>query len=137
MISSSNTQKCTVKNAPDTRISYISYRKISLMQSSYTPSILLSPQSPMLKGIDCSIFDSKTPLVYNSHRYMLVGVLELFRPNEAKTRRELIDPALKKAGWDVNNPDQVRIEIPVEQSVQPQVVRNELTGPYVQLQMKY
>ncbi len=45
---------------------------------------------------------------------MLPGALELFRPNEAKTRKELIDPALKKAGWDVNNPDLVRIEIPVD-----------------------
>ena len=35
-------------------------------------------------------------------------------PTEAKTRKELIDPALKKAGWDVNNPDQVGIEIPVD-----------------------
>ena len=35
-------------------------------------------------------------------------------PNEAQTRKALIDPALKKAGWDVNNPDQVRIEIPVD-----------------------
>jgi len=35
-------------------------------------------------------------------------------PTEAKTRKQLIDPALKKAGWDVNNPDQVGIEIPVD-----------------------
>lgn len=35
-------------------------------------------------------------------------------PTEATTRRELIDPALKKAGWDVGNPDQVGIEIPVD-----------------------
>jgi len=35
-------------------------------------------------------------------------------PTEAKTRKELIDPALRKAGWDVNNPDQVGIEIPVD-----------------------
>ena len=35
-------------------------------------------------------------------------------PNEATTRKELIDPALEKAGWDVNDPDQVRIEIPVD-----------------------
>jgi predicted type IV restriction endonuclease len=34
--------------------------------------------------------------------------------NEARTRKELIDPALVKAGWDVNNQDQVRIEIPVD-----------------------
>lgn len=34
-------------------------------------------------------------------------------PTEARTRKELIDPALKKAGWDVNNPDQVRTEIPL------------------------
>ncbi len=33
---------------------------------------------------------------------------------EAKTRNELIDPALKKAGWDVKNPDQVGLEIPVD-----------------------
>lgn len=33
---------------------------------------------------------------------------------EAQTRRDLIDPALKRAGWDVNNPDLVRIEITVD-----------------------
>ncbi len=38
----------------------------------------------------------------------------MFRPNEARTRKQLIDPALKKAGWDVNNPDQVGLEIPVD-----------------------
>ena len=35
-------------------------------------------------------------------------------PGEFKTRAELIDPALQKAGWDVNNPAQVGIEIPVD-----------------------
>jgi type I restriction enzyme R subunit len=35
-------------------------------------------------------------------------------PSEAKTRKELIDPALKKAGWDVNNSEQVGTEIPVD-----------------------
>lgn len=34
--------------------------------------------------------------------------------NEAKTRKALIDPALKKAGWDVSNSAQVGIEIPVD-----------------------
>lgn len=34
--------------------------------------------------------------------------------SEALTRRELIDPALKQAGWDVDNPDQVGIEIPAD-----------------------
>lgn len=34
-------------------------------------------------------------------------------PTEATTRREMIDPALKKAGWDVNNPQRVGLEIPV------------------------
>ena len=34
--------------------------------------------------------------------------------SEARTRKDLIDPALKKAGWDVNNSDQVGIEIPVD-----------------------
>ena len=35
-------------------------------------------------------------------------------PTEAQTRRELIDPALERAGWDLNNPDQVGFEIPVD-----------------------
>lgn len=35
-------------------------------------------------------------------------------PTEAKIRQEQIDPELKKAGWDVHNPDQVGIEIPVD-----------------------
>jgi len=33
--------------------------------------------------------------------------------DESQTRRELIDPALLRAGWDVRDPAQVRIEIPV------------------------
>src|ERR1700687_5979826 len=33
---------------------------------------------------------------------------------EALARRELIDPALLKAGWDVSRPDQVGLEIPVD-----------------------
>lgn len=37
-------------------------------------------------------------------------------PSEAETRKELIDPALKKAGWDVTNPIQVGLEIPVDGS---------------------
>jgi len=39
----------------------------------------------------------------------------LSSPSEAKTRKGLIDPALKQAGWDINNPDQVGIEIPVDE----------------------
>jgi hypothetical protein len=35
-------------------------------------------------------------------------------PNEAKTRKDRIDPALAKAHWDVNNPAQVGIEVPVD-----------------------
>ena len=35
-------------------------------------------------------------------------------PNEAKTRKQLIDPELLRAGWNVGNPDQVGIEIPVD-----------------------
>src|SRR5512147_2525448 len=35
-------------------------------------------------------------------------------PNEATTRREMIDPALKKAGWDVSDPRRVGLEIPVD-----------------------
>jgi type I restriction enzyme R subunit len=37
----------------------------------------------------------------------------LSHPTETQTRKDLIDPALKKAGWDMNNPDQVGTEIPV------------------------
>src|SRR5919199_1023671 len=36
------------------------------------------------------------------------------RPNEAKTRTSLIDPALRKAGWDLDDPRQVGLEIPVD-----------------------
>ncbi len=35
-------------------------------------------------------------------------------PTEAHTRKDLIDPALKRAGWDVADPNQVGIEIPVD-----------------------
>jgi type I restriction enzyme R subunit len=35
-------------------------------------------------------------------------------PTEAHTRRDLIDPALEKAGWDVHDPALVRTEIPVD-----------------------
>jgi len=38
----------------------------------------------------------------------------VINPDEAKTRKELIDPALKKADWDVHNSAQVGIEIPVD-----------------------
>ncbi len=35
-------------------------------------------------------------------------------PNEAQTRRDLIDPQLVHAGWNVSNPNHVGIEIPVD-----------------------
>ncbi|MFC2017608.1 hypothetical protein ACFLUD_04270, partial [Chloroflexota bacterium] len=38
----------------------------------------------------------------------------MINPSEAKTRKELIDPALKKADWDVHNSARVGIEIPVD-----------------------
>jgi type I site-specific restriction endonuclease len=34
-------------------------------------------------------------------------------PTEARTRKELIDPALQKAGWDVHNRDRVGLEISI------------------------
>jgi type I site-specific restriction endonuclease len=34
--------------------------------------------------------------------------------SEAQTRKDLIDPALEKAGWDVHDPAQVGTEIPVD-----------------------
>lgn len=39
-------------------------------------------------------------------------IMPSLRP-EARTRRELIDPALPAAGWDVNDPEWVRTELPV------------------------
>ncbi len=33
---------------------------------------------------------------------------------ESDTRKDLIDPALKRAGWNLNDPNQVRFEIPVD-----------------------
>ncbi|MCX6030306.1 MAG: hypothetical protein NT169_13555 [Chloroflexi bacterium] len=33
---------------------------------------------------------------------------------ETRTRKELIDPALKRAGWSVDDPNQVGLEIPVD-----------------------
>jgi len=50
----------------------------------------------------------------SEQRIALAGAPKLSNPTEAKTRKELIDPALQKAGWDVNNPDQVGLEIPVD-----------------------
>jgi len=36
-------------------------------------------------------------------------------PTEAETRRELIDPALERAGWDLGDDTQVGVEIPADQ----------------------
>lgn len=36
-------------------------------------------------------------------------------PTEARTRKELVDPALEKAGWDLEDETQVGIEIPADQ----------------------
>ena len=36
-------------------------------------------------------------------------------PTEAQTRKELIDPALEKAGWDLGDGTQVGVEIPADQ----------------------
>jgi type I restriction enzyme, R subunit len=38
----------------------------------------------------------------------------LSRDNEIKTRKNLIDPQLRNAHWDISNPNQVGIEIPVD-----------------------
>ena len=38
----------------------------------------------------------------------------MFNPNEATTRKALIDPALQQAGWQLDNPSQVGLEIPVD-----------------------
>ncbi len=35
------------------------------------------------------------------------------KPNEAKTRQEIIDKRLKKAGWNINNPSQVTAELDI------------------------
>ena len=49
------------------------------------------------------------------HNVSLVQISEdMTGPTARTTRRKLIDPALDKAGWDVNDPSQVGIEIPVD-----------------------
>jgi len=35
-------------------------------------------------------------------------------PTKAQTRRQLIDPALQRAGWDLNNPNLTRTESPTD-----------------------
>ncbi len=42
------------------------------------------------------------------------GAPALLDPNEAKTRKSLINPALKRAGWRLDDPAQVGREIPVD-----------------------
>lgn len=42
------------------------------------------------------------------HRHNLGGVYQ-----ETRTRYWLVDPILRALGWDVNNPDEVRVEYPV------------------------
>jgi hypothetical protein len=57
-------------------------------------------------------------------------------PTEAKTRKELIDPALIKAGWDVDNLDQVGLEIPVDGS-DLQACRRRIPLPQLPLQQQF
>ena len=45
-----------------------------------------------------------------AHRAYLEG-------NETRTRQVLIDPMLRALGWDVENPDSVEIEYPIEYSI--------------------
>jgi len=42
-----------------------------------------------------------------------LGAPKVSNPGEAPTRRELIDPALKKAAWDIDNPQEPGLEIRV------------------------
>jgi type I restriction enzyme R subunit len=37
-----------------------------------------------------------------------------FNMNEAKTRQDIIDQRLAKAGWNVNNPSQVKSELGIK-----------------------
>ncbi len=46
-------------------------------------------------------------------------------PTEATTRRTLIDPLLRQAGWEVNDRQQVGLEIPVSLLREPEPVLNE------------
>jgi GNAT superfamily N-acetyltransferase len=52
--------------------------------------------------------------LYERLGFAVVGETQT-HSSERRTRENLIDPALKKAGWDVSNPDQVGIEIPVDE----------------------
>ncbi|MGB8644422.1 MAG: DEAD/DEAH box helicase family protein [Anaerolineae bacterium] len=48
-------------------------------------------------------------------------------PSEARTRKQLIDPALTRAGWNLHNPAQVGAEIPVDDP-RPEAAHPDLLG---------
>jgi type I site-specific restriction endonuclease len=50
-------------------------------------------------------------------------------PTESQTRKALIDPALRKAGWEVDNPDQIHF-LRAVQNVFLQRRRLVLADPY-------
>ena len=50
-------------------------------------------------------------------------------PSEAQTRKGLIDPALERAGWHLNNPDLIREEIPVDDSFRDAAVPYDAPEP--------
>jgi type I restriction enzyme R subunit len=65
----------------------------------------------------------------------------LARPSEQKTRKALIDPELTRAGWNVSDPAQVGLEIPVDgfdpaawQHLQQQIKRLREADPALTLE---
>ena len=40
--------------------------------------------------------------------------MKILSPNEALTRARQIDPQLRRAGWNLNDRTQVRLEVPVD-----------------------
>jgi hypothetical protein len=57
-------------------------------------------------------------------------------PTEVKTRRELIDPALEEVGWDVGDPDQVGLAIPVD-GLGPRAYRRRIPLAQYPLQQQF
>lgn len=63
-------------------------------------------------------------------------------PTEQKTRKELINPELQKAGWDITDPAQVGLEIPVDhydpaawQQLQQRIKQLREADPSISLQL--
>jgi hypothetical protein len=72
--------------------------------------VVRSDRSELLASVCCL---ASVDLCVKTDPY-LAGARKLPNLTEAQARKGVIDPALRNAGVDVNNPDQVGTEIPVD-----------------------